>query len=125
LDRTHSSSKDVSDDTLQTFISQLAEHTKLCWKLIEWKVAYYKPEYVHSSRRKDVEVPDDIYDEAEQRYLTLCRELHKPNTIVHKGHPGFEDVPGDGMMEVDLARPSVQLVLHKLASKKPTRKRRT
>jgi hypothetical protein len=93
-----------------------SEYTALCWWLIERKVAYYMPEAVHSTRMKDMVVSDDIYDQQEKRYLTLCRELGRNNTIVHKGHPGFEDVPGDGMMEVDVERPSVQLVLKKLGS---------
>jgi hypothetical protein len=92
------------------------EHTALCWWLIERKVAYYMPEAVHTSWGAHFVVADDLYDQAEKRYLTLCRELGHRNTIVHKGHPGFEDVPGDGMMEVDDTRPSVQLVLRKLGA---------
>jgi hypothetical protein len=76
------------------------------------------PEAVHTSWGSHFVVADALYDQAEQRYLTLCRELGHRNTIVHKGHPGFEDVPGDGMMEVDVRRPSVQLVLKKLSSVK-------
>jgi hypothetical protein len=77
------------------------EFVKLCWWLIERKVAYYRPEAVHASWKPLLECSDDDYDAAEQRYLTLCRELERDNTIVHKGYPGFEDVPGAGMMEVD------------------------
>jgi hypothetical protein len=95
------------------------EFVALCWKLIEWKVAYYRPEFVHRSRRKELVIDDETYDAHEQRYLTLCRELGKPNTIVHKGYPGFDDIEGPGMMEVDMTRPSVQLVLRKLSSPKP------
>ena len=95
------------------------EHTALSWRLIEWKVAYYKPEKVHKTRRKDYEVSDDEYDAAEVRYLTLCRKLKQPNTIVHKGWPGFEDLDAaQAMMEVDETRPSVQLVMAKLGSPK-------
>lgn len=98
------------------------EHAKLCWWLIERKVAYYKPELVHISWRDKVTTSDDEYDAAEQRYLTLCRELGRDNTIVHKGYPGFEDVPGEGMMEADMSRPSVQLVVHKLGLDEQTRR---
>jgi hypothetical protein len=28
------------------------EHARLSWKLIEWKVAYYRPDSVHFSRRQ-------------------------------------------------------------------------
>jgi hypothetical protein len=107
------------------------EHLTLTWKLIEWKVAYYKPEAIHSSRLGDFEVSDEVYDAAELRYLTLCRKLGKRNTIVHKGWPGFQDLlgpPNTPMMEVDTDRPSVQLVLAKLGSPKvgtrPTKRKR-
>lgn len=93
------------------------EHTELGWRLIEWKVAYYKPEKVHRTRKADYEIDDHTYDAHEQRYLTLCRELGVPNTVVHKAYPGFEDVSLEhAMMEVDVKRPSVQLVLRKLGS---------
>ena len=92
------------------------EFTKLGWWLIERKVAYYKPECVHEGWYGKYECSDDDYDAAEQRYLTLCRELGHPNTIVHKKYPGFEDVPGEGMMEVDMDRPSVKLVVRKLSN---------
>lgn len=95
------------------------EHRRLGWWLIERKVAYYMPEAVHSSRTGDYTVSDDEYDAAEVRYLTLCRKLNQPNTIVHKGWPGFEDLDSDrAMMEVDVTRPSVQLVMAKLGSPK-------
>lgn len=92
------------------------ELNALSWWLIERKVAYYRPEAIHTTRMKDFVVTDDEYDAAEVRYLTLCRKLKQENTIVHKGWPGFEDVPGPGMMEIDDTRPSVQLVLKKLGS---------
>lgn len=101
-----------------------AEHAELSWRLIEWKVAYYLPEFVHHSRRNDVTVDDDTYDATERRYLTLCLTLGKNNTVVHKVYPGFEDVPGTGMMEVDQSRPSVQLVLRKLREAKPRGRRK-
>jgi hypothetical protein len=65
------------------------EHARLSWKLIEWKVAYYRPDSVHPSRLKDYEVSDDDYGAAEVRYLTLCRKLGLCNSLVHKGWPGF------------------------------------
>ncbi|WP_368508106.1 hypothetical protein [Bradyrhizobium lupini] len=104
------------------------ELTALCWWLIERKVAYYAPEEVHSSWGNTFVVDDGIYDQAEIRYLELIRQLralngedYPINTIVHKGHPGFEDVPGPGMMEIDRDRPSVQLVLKKLGRPKTPR----
>lgn len=99
--------------------SSAEEFVALSWRLIEWKVAYYKGDLVNPARRKDYEVSDDEYDAAEVRYLTLCRELMMPNTIVHKAWPGFNDVGYEhAMMEVDESRPSVQLVISKLSSPK-------
>jgi hypothetical protein len=99
------------------------EFIKLGWRLIELKVAYYKPEAVHESWLEKVTVSDDDYDAMEQRYLTLCRELGRRNSVVHKKYPGFEDVDyTDAMMEVDESRPSVQLVMHKLGLDEQTRR---
>lgn len=110
------------------------EFCALGWKLIEWKVAYYKPEFVHSSRFKDYDVTDEVYDAAEVRYLSLIRLLREANgtpdypinTIVHKGWPWFEDLCNEGhaMMEVDMTRPSVQLVARKLSSPKAKARKR-
>jgi hypothetical protein len=95
------------------------EITPLTWRIIEWKVAYYRPEAVHESRRADLVITDEAYDAAELRYLTLCRLLGRWNTLVHKDYPGFEDVPShNAMQEVDERRPSVQLVMSKLRSPK-------
>jgi hypothetical protein len=91
----------------------------LGWKLIEYKVAYYLPDRVHYTRRGDYTIPDEQYDELEREYLTLCRKLGVRNSVVHKGHPGFEDIGTEhAMMEVDEDRSSVQLVLSKLGSRK-------
>lgn len=101
------------------------ERTQLGWRIIEWKVAYYKPECAHPQRRKDYEISDDDYDAAEVRYLTLCRVLGKRNSVVHKKWPGFEDVDcTEAMMEADETRPSVQLVMAKLGSPKPRKRKR-
>lgn len=95
------------------------EHAALSWRLIEYKVAYYAGQHVHKSRKADCDVSDDTFDAYEKRYLTLCRELGEPNTLVHKRYPGFEDLDGLGaMMEVDYSRPSVQLVISKLQTPK-------
>lgn len=95
-----------------------ARHVELSWRLIELKTMYYMPHLVHASWHDDLTVPDAVYDEMERRYLALCRELGVENTVVHKSYPGFDDVPGDGMMEIDRERPSVQLVLRKLGQKR-------
>lgn len=77
------------------------------------------PECVAESRRPDYVIDDDTYDAHELRYLTLCRKLGRPNSVVHKTYPGFEDVDySTAMMEVDVTRPSVQLVMAKLGSRK-------
>lgn len=104
-----------------------AEFNALSWKIIEWKVAYYAGQHVHKSRKADYEIDDHTYDAHEQRYLTLCRELRQPNTLVHKSYPGFADIDMSGaMMELDYSRPSVCLVIVKLQTpkRKPRRKRK-
>lgn len=93
-------------------------HVELSWRLIEYKAMYYAPELVHASWHDHLTVSDELYDGLEVRYLGLCRETGRPNTIVHKAYPGYDDVPGDGMMEIDRDRPSVRLVLRKLAEKR-------
>ena len=80
---------------------------------------YYLPDRVHESRRADLTIPDGTYDALERRYLELCVELGRPNTVLHKSYPDLE-APGYGMMEVDETRASVQLVLEKLATEKET-----
>ncbi len=95
------------------------EYIRLSWQLIEWKVAYYMPEMVSSSRIDDVTVDDDYYDHKERRYLTLCRRLGHKNTIVHKRYPGYRDVGTKyAMIEIDKTRPSVKLVISKLMTRK-------
>jgi len=95
------------------------EHCLLTWRIIEWKIAYYMPEKVHPTWGRHFEVDDDTYDAYEQRYLELCRLLKRPNTLVHKGWAGFADVDhSQAMMEVDLERPSVQLVLRRMSGPK-------
>ncbi len=101
------------------------EFNALSWRLIEWKVAYYLPERVHVSWGEAFTVSDEEYDRAEVRYLTLCRKLQRPNTVVHKEWPGFEDISLEhAMTEVDETRPSVQLVITKLSNRRPRARRR-
>jgi hypothetical protein len=102
------------------------EHQALSWRLIEWKVAYYAGQHVHKSRKVALTVSDDTYDAHELRYLTLCRELQQPNTLVHKSYPGFSDIDtSEAMMELDYERPSVKLVIWKLQQKLTQPKRKS
>lgn len=95
------------------------ERIKLGWDIIAYKVAYYMPEAVHPSRVGDYVIHDDLYDAIELRYLELCRKLGELNTVVHKTTQDNEDLIGPhSMMEVDVTRPSVQLVMAKLARPK-------
>lgn len=113
------------------------EFCYLGWRIIELKVAYYKPEVVHLSWKDKVTVDDETYDAMELRYLELCMKLRAKhakenpgdppypwNTVVHKGWPGYEELCNEGhaMMEVDESRPSVQLVMAKLATDEQTRR---
>ena len=95
-----------------------ARFVRLSWALIEYKVMYYRPHLVHESRHEGLTIHDETYDTLEIRYLTLCRELGHQNTIVHKDYPGFEDIDGEPMIEIDEDRPSVQLVLDKLKTRR-------
>lgn len=81
----------------------------LSWQLLEAKVIYYYIEY-HSKAISDAQ-----YDLLEQQYLRACVELGLPNMISHhKLHNSDIQPTGEGMMEIDLTRPSVQLVINKL-----------
>jgi hypothetical protein len=89
---------------------------ELSWALIEFKFCYYKPEGVHVTRKARYEIPDDVYDQLEQEYLRLCLKLDRPNTVAHKSYADIGEVPGEGMFEIDMNRPSVQRVARKLGS---------
>lgn len=93
-------------------------HVFLSWKIIEHKLMYYYPDKVAPEHHETLVISDESYDLLEKEYLSLCCALDLPNTVVHKGNSNTpvngEMVPkGDGMMEVDFSRPSVQLVLKK------------
>lgn len=93
------------------------EHALLSWKIIEWKVAYYRPHLVHETRLQSLVITDDEFEKHERRYLDLCRQLNKYNTVVHDGIAGhYPDVNSEhAMMEIEEDRPSVKLVLAKLS----------
>lgn len=87
----------------------------LSWKIIEAKVLYYQPSTNWEQAFIDERMPTDAqYDLMEQEYLKACREIGENNDLVHKAYPGFEDVPGDGMMEVDWEDPDVKEVYEAL-----------
>ena len=90
-------------------------HAAISWQLLEYKIMYYREDQVHHSHHAALVITDASYDALEVKYLMLCRELDLPNTLVHKGYPGLEDLVDDGsMFEVDEDRPSVQLAMDKL-----------
>lgn len=71
-------------------------HAALSWELIEHKYRYYiliKPI-----------IQDYHYDMLEKEYEALCEELGLPNTV-------------SNMVEIDMSRPSCQLVASKLGVK--------
>jgi hypothetical protein len=93
-------------------------HAELSWRIIEWKLMYYYPEMIDEKYHEALEVPDDIYDAAEEEYIRLCLELKLPNTVAHKWSleldtPELHELSENNMIEPDLTRPSVQLVLSK------------
>lgn len=95
---------DFSDDEYRFFF--------LSWRLIEYKIYYYYPHYVLEKYHDFLEVPDWHYDSLEREYLHLCKKLHRDNTVAHWN----EDVPGEGMFEVDFSRPGCRLILSKFGT---------
>ena len=91
-------------------------HAWLSWEIIKHKLLYYQPSKRYKSKFKMIS--DDEYDQLEREYLELCIKLDLPNTVVHKDYAGVS-VRGEGMMEVDMERPSVRLVSMKLRGVKP------
>ncbi len=81
------------------------EYIKLSWLIIEHKLRYYT---FHDSIISDYE-----FDNLERRYLYLCEHLDLINTVCHKSYPGIT-AKGNGMMEIDITRPSVLLVYDKI-----------
>ncbi len=104
---------------------QLDDYNSLIWKIIEAKILYYQPDVEWKGGFVDSKMPTDAeYDMLEQSYLTLCRELEEENTLVHKTYPGFEDVVGDGMMEIDWDDPDVKEVYEALSEEHREHKRK-
>lgn len=91
------------------------EYTKLSWTIIEHKLIYYHPEKVHESWRMFYAISDAEFDAMQQRYLHLCERLGHANTVCHNVTEEQAMFLGSGMMEIDLSRPCVKLVLHKLS----------
>jgi hypothetical protein len=96
-------------------VTDSQRHIHLSWEIIKYKLLYYQPSKRYKEKFRPIS--DDEYDAMELEYLNLCLALNKPNTVVHKDYAGLK-VTGDGMMEVDLSRPSVQLVLDRLYGRK-------
>lgn len=90
----------------------LEEFKTMKYLIILNKIRYYYPEKANGKEP----IHDFQYDQFETRYLQLCLELNKPNTLVHKIYPEFpEEINGKGMMEVDFNDPDVQLVMDDIA----------
>ena len=88
-------------------------HAELSWRILELKILYYQCPVALEDYAENNLPSDDEYDRLEQEYLKLCLELGVENTLVHKGYAGL-DVPGEGMMEIDWSRPSVDNALERL-----------
>lgn len=94
------------------------EFIPMGWRLIEWRLAYYYPELVHEKLRPMYVVPDWMFDQYEQRYLTLCYLLGEINYNAHKIPERFRTtVHHAESIELDFERPSVQLVCNKLSGR--------
>jgi hypothetical protein len=75
----------------------------LRWKLLEYKLMYYAPEKVHSSRHKELTILDVEYDSYEQEMLALDKDLGYNNGKV---------------LEFPYDKPSGRLVMDKLGRDK-------
>jgi hypothetical protein len=73
----------------------------LAWRILEYKCAYYRPQYVHIDNVDRYVVVDAVYDAIEAEYRQLCKEL------------GVTPSACD-MVDFDESRPSCQLVKTKL-----------
>lgn len=85
-------------------------HAWLSWTILKHKVIYYRPDRKYLKKRGKP-ISDAEYDELEKEYLESCEKNNLPNTLVHKSYDG-KDV--QGMMEIDLARPSVKYMIRYL-----------
>lgn len=89
----------------------------LNWKIIEWKLMYYRPDLIAQKYHKELTIPDSEYDERCEEYLWLCLQLKKPNTVVHQWRASMDDkiapISKNVMLEPDLKKPGVRLVLSK------------
>lgn len=61
---------------------------RLCWQILEMKMAYYLPHMVHSDWVKEYTVSDQIYDTLENEYRSLAQKLNlSPSACEHVGFP--------------------------------------
>ena len=75
-------------------------HVHLSWKLLEYKLMYYRADLVHPDWREELTVPDSVYDRSEEP--TACN-----------------------MVGFDVTIPSGRLVLDKYSKPKPKQRRKT
>lgn len=85
----------------------------LTWNIIRFKLMYYYPELVDEEFKKPLTILDERYEKLKNEYLGLCMKLGVDNSIVDPlAKSGTVVVPGSGMKEVDLDRPSVVATLN-------------
>ncbi len=80
--------------TTKSFYKREIEFLKLSWFLLEAKVRYYLYPEIDN-------ISDAEYDKKERRYLSLCKQLYRLNTI-------------QSMVGIDQTRPSVQAAINKV-----------
>lgn len=78
---------------------------ELGWKLMEWKLMYYRPDLVHRDWHVQLSVNDQIYDKNENEYRELAKTLGREPTAVD-------------MVDFDTTRPSSRLILDKFSQAK-------
>jgi len=85
------------------------QYAALVDSIVKAKILYYQPREISEATITALMPKDSRYDGMERSYLRLCRELGKPNELVHKEYPGVpEHLNGKGMMEVDWEHPVVK-----------------
>jgi hypothetical protein len=77
---------------------------ELSWALLEYKLAYYRPELVHPDNLSRYQIPDHTYDQLEATYKKIC--------TARRMKPSISE-----MVDFDVTRGSSKMVMQRLANK--------
>lgn len=76
----------------------MTRFNQLSWKLLESKLAYYRPDLLSKVGLKKFTITDQEYDALEDEYRQLAADLQLPPTAAD-------------MVGVDLNRPAIKVIL--------------